>query len=161
MKQPIQITRSGNIRALRKTIKKSKDEKQKVRIRAIIRIKRGENRLELAEDIGISDRTLYNWVRMYNEGGSAALKMKQAGRPEGNPKWDTDIFDALITHIESHPGYWSIPKMRIWVEKKYKKEIPDVTIWYHLKQRKYSYKSGRPHPYKGDRKAQEVFKKKG
>ena len=160
MSKTIHITKRETIASLRKKIKESDDEMQKTRIRGIIRVKQGAKKKAVAEEFVVDRITVLNWVKAYNAGGTERLKMSRGGRPEGNPKWDTALFDALIIHIDTHPGYWSIPKMRVWLKKKYEKEIPDGTIWYHLKQRKYSYKSGRPHPYKGNRKAQAAFKKR-
>ena len=46
------------------------------------------------------------------------------------------------------------------VQHHFKKDIPEQTIWYHLDTHKYSYKSARPHPYKGNKEQQESFKKR-
>ena len=49
--------------------------------------------------------------------------------------------------------------MMEWIEQRFKKEIPEQTIWYQLDKRGYSYKSSRPHPYLGNKEKQESFKK--
>ena len=50
--------------------------------------------------------------------------------------------------------------MQEWIEENHKETIPESTIWYHLKCLKYSYKSARSHPYKGDKEQQDSFKKR-
>jgi transposase len=157
----IPITRCESVSTLRKKLAHSKDADQKMRIRAIINIKKGAKRREVAKNVVISRTTLVSWVATYNEGGTDALKMSKGGRPEGNPKWDTNIFDALIKEIDKGEHYWSVPLMQQWIEEHYEKNVPESTVWYHLTALDYSYKSARPHPYKGDAEKQKAFKKGG
>lgn len=138
---------------------KSSDEGQKLKLRAIINIKKGKKVKQVAEDLLVSRQSLSAWQRIYNDEGIEGLATNKGGRPEGNPTWDENIFIALTEHVEKTGGYWSVPLMQKWIEGKYKKTIPLQTIWYHLCLLEFSYKSARPHPYKGDRKRQELFKK--
>lgn len=87
------------------------------------------------------------------------LISNKGGRPEGNPKWDTAIFDALVKEIDTKKGYWSIPRMQQWIREHHKKEIPEQTVWYRMDKLNYSYKSARPHPVQGNKEKQEAFKK--
>ncbi|MBU0723065.1 winged helix-turn-helix domain-containing protein [Patescibacteria group bacterium] len=114
----------------------------------------------MAQDFVVTRKTVLYWVTTYNKGGVDALKMSKGGRPEGNPVWDTKIFNKLIKEIDKGGTYWSIPLMKEWIAKKHKKDIPINTIWYHVKQFNYSYKSARSHPYKGNKEKQEIFKKR-
>ena len=82
----------------------------------------------------------------------------KGGRPEGNPKWDSALFEDLANVIDKG-GYWSIPKMQAWISEHHKKDIPEQTVWYRMNQLDYSYKGARPHPVQGDKDKQEVFKK--
>lgn len=139
---------------------KSSDEGQKLRLRAIINIKKGKLSKQVSEEILISRRSLSSWVGKYNEKGIEGLVTNKGGRPEGNPKWDVKIFDALTAMIKSTGGYWSIPKMQEWIKNKYQQSIPEQTVWYHLDKLGFSYKSARPHPYKGNKEQQDSFKKR-
>jgi transposase len=112
------------------------------------------------EDFVIVKSTLWYWIKKYNEKGIEGLIFDKGGRKEGNPKWDKEIFDKLIKEIDKNDKLWSVPLMKEWIMKNNKIDIPQSTIWYHLQLKKYSYKSLRPSPYKGDEKAQEEFKKK-
>ena len=139
---------------------KSKDEGQKLRLRAIINIKKGKLLKQVSEELLISRRSLSTWVHRYNNEGVNGFKTNKGGRPEGNPTWDTAIWDGLTALITEKGGYWSIPKMQEWIMETYKKSIPEQTVWYNLNKLNFSYKSSRPHPYLGDEEKQSVFKKK-
>lgn len=138
---------------------KSSDDGQKLRLRAIINIKKGKLMKQVSEELVVSEKSLGVWLSRYNEKGIDALASNKGGRPEGNPKWDTAIWDTLGKTVKTTGGYWSIPKMQEWIQNKYKKVIPEQTVWYHLDKLGFSYKSSRPHPYKGDHERQESFKK--
>ncbi len=159
MAHPIALRRGESIASLRQTIKESGDEAQKARLRAIINLKEGATRVEVAKRFVVDTDSLTAWVKAYNKGGTAALKMSKGGRPEGNPKWDTKIFDALAKEIDKGGRYWSVPLMQQWIKEHFKKDVPGNTVWYHVTNLDYSYKSARPHPYKGDALKQEAFKK--
>jgi transposase len=159
MRHPIPLRRRDSVQTLRQALAQSDDAEQKTRIRAIINIQEGVKRTRVAEHFVISRTTLLSWVVAYNKGGIVALKMSKGGRPEGNPKWNTKMFGALAKEIDKGGRYWSVPLMQQWIKKKYKKHIPETTVWYHVTSLDYSYKSARPHPYQGDTAQQEVFKK--
>jgi transposase len=139
---------------------KTSDEGQKLRLRAIINIKKGKLIHQVAEDLVVTRRSVSTWQNKYNEKGIEGLTTNLGGRPEGNPTWDTEIWTALGKTVKTQGGYWSIPKMQEWIKEKYKKSIPEQTVWYHLDKLGFSYKSARPHPYLGDKEKQTVFKKK-
>ena len=143
---------------LREKIGRSSDEASKTRLKAIILAKKGKKRFEIVSQLIVDPKSVTTWIQRYNKEGSDALKSNKGGRSEGNPKWDASIFNDLAKEIDKG-GYWSIPKMQEWVREHYKKDIPEQTVWYRMDQLKYSYKSSRPHPVKGDKEKQESFKK--
>jgi len=159
MAHPISLRGRDSVAELRRKIKASGDEAQKARIRAIINIKEGATRVEVARRFVVDTDSVTAWVKAYNKGGVAALAMSKGGRPEGNPRWDAKIFDSLVKEIDRGGRYWSVPLMRQWIEEHFKKNIPENTVWYHVTGLDYSYKSARPHPYKGNTEKQEAFKK--
>lgn len=138
---------------------KCNDDGQQLRLRAIINIKKGKLMRQVSEELVVSEKSLGVWLARYNAKGILGLASNKGGRPEGNPKWDNEIWVALASHIKMKGGYWSIPKMQEWILAQYKKVIPEQTVWYNLDRLGFSYKSARPHPYKGDRERQESFKK--
>lgn len=159
MKTKIQLQKRHTITELEKAAKESKDQDQKTRIKAIIALKKDVSRSIVAKDFLIDPKTLRYWIRSYNKNGLEGLVMSKGGRHEGNPVWDTDIFTALTKELDKQQGCWSIPLMQDWIKKHKKKMIPESTILYHLKVLEYSYKSLRPHPYLGNKKVQDAFKK--
>lgn len=156
----IQLQARDSVPDLKRALKESADAEQKNRIKAIINIKEGATKLATAKRFVVSRTSVVSWVTAYNEGGVEALMMSKGGRPEGNPKWDTALFDDLSKEIDKG-GYWSVPRMREWIKEKYKKDIPEQTVWYHMDQLNYSYKGARPHPMQGDKEKQNAFKKGG
>ena len=161
MGKQIKLTRRDSERKLRRELSETTDEAQKTRIRAIISVKNKKNHTETAKQLCITRSTLLVWIRAYNEGGTKALQFSKGGRAEGRPIWDTTIFEKLSAEIDKGGRYWSIPLMQEWIKENYDKEIPESTVWYHMRDLNYSYKSARPHPAQGDKKAQAAFKKGG
>ena len=137
----------------------TKSSSEKVRVRAIIKIGQQKQIQDISKELMISRRSISRWNKRFLQGGIVGLLDNNGGRKEGNPKWDTSIFDALLCEIDKQEQYWSIPLMIKWIQKKYKKTIPEQTVWYQLDKRGYSYKSSRPHPYLGNKEKQESFKK--
>lgn len=159
MAKALSLSTRDSVAQLRSAVLSSSDEAQKTRIRAIIRLREKATRTVVARDFVVDRDTVTNWIAAYNSGGIPALAMSKGGRPEGNPTWDTAIFDALIKEIDKGGRYWSVPLMQEWITEKYEKEIPENTVWYHVTGLDYTYKSARPHPMKGDTAKQEAFKK--
>ena len=137
----------------------TKSSSEKVRVRAIIKIGQQKQIQDISKELMISRRSISTWNKRFLQQGIVGLLDNNGGRKEGNPKWDTSIFDALLCEIDKQEQYWSIPLMIKWIQKQYKKTIPEQTIWYQLDKRGYSYKSSRPHPYLGNKEKQESFKK--
>lgn len=154
----IHVAATADARELREALRASHDDAQKTRIRAIIKLVEGAPKIKVAHDLTISRTSLIEWVKCYNDGGVDALVFSKGGRPEGNPKWEQEPFDALAKEIDKG-GYWSIPRMREWLKEKHKKDIPEQTVWYRMDTLGYSYKSARPHPTQGSKERQETFKK--
>lgn len=159
MAQLLIVRARDSAAALRKAVASSDDEAQKTRIRTILHIKEGATHTAAARRFVVSRTSVISWISAYNKGGVAALLMSKGGRPEGNPRWDRTIFDALAKELDTGGRYWSVPLMVEWIKEKYKKDIPENTVWYHMTDLDYSYKSARPHPCKGNKEAQEAFKK--
>lgn len=155
----LSLTPRDSVQTLRRAVVASADEAQKTRLRGIIRIKEGASRAMVARDFVVDSDTVTNWIKEYNASGIVALAMSKGGRPLGNPKWDTAIFDALTREIDKGGRYWSVPLMQEWIKETYKKEIPENTVWYHVRDLNYSFKSARPHPSQGNTEAQDAFKK--
>lgn len=160
MKNHIPLRDRDTMAQLRSALKQTRDPVLAVRLKAIILRKQGRTPQEVARSLLVSDRAVRNWVLAYNASGVPGLKPKPPGRPEGNPKWDSSVFNDLAREID-RGGYWSIPKMQEWLVTEKGVNIPEQTVWYRMDQLHYSYKSARPHPMQGSKERQEAFKKGG
>lgn len=158
--RPFAIVPHDKVAELKQKIKQSKDDAYRVRLRVIIKAIEGKSRGTIADELAVSIRGISKWVKKYNALGIAGLITKPSGRPEGNPKWDTMLFNDLAKEIDKG-GYWSIPRMQEWFKKQYDKIIPEQTVWYRMDQLNYSYKGARLHPMQGNKEKQESFKKGG
>jgi len=146
---------------LEKEIKSTRDGRYRLRVQAILLAQEGLKSHEISEQLKIATVSFFKWKRWYNEKGLVGIKeVSQGGRPEGNPKWDNAIFEALYEKLDLMQEYWSVPKMQEWIIEHYNVEIPTSTIEYRLKVNGYSFKSSRPNPYKGDKEQQASFKKR-
>ena len=152
------VVAHDTVAELRKTLRIAHDEAFKNRVKAILLALEGKKRYEIATQLAVDDKSVTTWIQRYNKGGADALITNKGGRKEGNPKWDTALFESLAKEIDKG-GYWSIPLMMEWIQKQYKKDIPEQTVWYRMNQLNYSYKGARPHPVQGDKERQETFKK--
>lgn len=147
---------------LKSLLIKNKDELMKTRVKILLLIKKDFSRKEISERLSVNIDTITDIVKRYNKNGFKSLKTNKGGRPDGNPIWANNIFTKLIEEIDKQDTYWSIPIMQNWIQKNYKESIPEQTVWYRMnKMNGMSYKSSRPHPYLGDQKKQDMFKKKG
>lgn len=158
----IKVKNKDTVEELKAEVKKTKDEKYKTRLKAIIKVKEEKNktRKDISNELVMSHHTLAKWIKKYNKSGIGALKTKKTGRPKGKAKWDDKIFKKLTKEIDKANQYWSVRIMADWLKKNEKIKIPESTIWYRIIQLGYSNKSSRPYPYKGDKEKQEEFKKR-
>ena len=159
MARTIELLHTNTLEELRIALRESKDESQKTRLKVIISLRKGVTRINTGAKLLINTNTITEIVKRYNQKGLVGLRINKGGRKEGNPKWNTEIFNELVKEIHKQDKYWSIPLMMQWIKEKYKQDIPEQTVWYHIDKRGYSYKSARPHPYLGNKEKQDAFKK--
>jgi transposase len=116
---------------------------------------------QLCQEYLVDRNTITGWVKLYNEGGMGLLQeMKKRGVRPGSYTWSEEMFQALFDEINKQEEHWSGPKMQVWLEERFGKEVPLRTIYNRLRMAGISYKSGRPTPYKGNGEEQEAFKKR-
>ena len=160
-KKPIILQNKHSVKQLLKILHKATEPLERNRIKVLIDLKNGKTKAEIAEVFQMERGTILDWIKAYNKDGLKGLKTNKGGRPEGNPIWSDKIFENLEKEIDKQGQYWSIPLMVTWIKKKYKKDIPEQTVWYRMvKMSNFSHKSSRPTPYLGDKKKQVEFKKK-
>lgn len=81
--------------------KAEKDARVRERIRAVILAKKGRMAKEIAEDLGVSPRSVQYWVHKYNEGGVKNLPDKPRSGPPR--KCSPDHFEAVKKRIVDGP----------------------------------------------------------
>jgi transposase len=158
MQHRIPLKPHASIDTLTATLKSARGDILRTRLKAIILRARDHTPQEIAERLLVNDRSVRDWITLYNDSGIAGLSPKPSGRTEGNPKWDSVVFTELATEIDKG-GYWSIPRMQEWIHDTHRVDIPEQTVWYRMDKLKYSYKGARPHPVQGDIERQDTFKK--
>lgn len=126
MNTKIHLKNKYAIVQLQKAIKTSKDEGQKTRLRALIKLKKGYTRTATAKEFVVDRKTLLFWIKECNKEGVKALIMSKGGRPEGNPIWNKKIFNDLLKEVKKSKKCWSVPLMREWIRKHKKKRYPKV-----------------------------------
>jgi len=157
----LKLEELNTIDELKKEIRNSKDGKYQLRVITIMMAKRGVKSKEIQEELMISPNTYYKWIHKYNSGGLKALKaIRIKGRAEGNPKYENKIFKEVFESLDKMEEYWSIPKMQKLVKKLHNVDVPYETMRMRVKRARYSYKSNRPSPYKGNEEKKASFKKK-
>lgn len=160
MAKAITIKEHNTLEEIEREIKTTRDGRYRLRLQAIHLVMQRMHSAEIQSQLMISRPALFKWVKWYNEKGlDGILKVSLGGRPEGNPKWDDSIFTALCAKLDLMEEFFSIPKMKAWIEDTYKVSIPERTIHYRLRANGYTFKSSRPNPYKGDPDLQAAFKK--
>ena len=155
----IQLINHDTEDELLQEIRKSNNGRYQHRLRAILLVKRGLTATAIQAELLISSATYCKWLKNYNEHGKDILKQHNSGRKNGNPKYDSKIFEELFKQLDLMQEYWSVIKMQKFVKELHDIEVPNETMRMRVKRAGYSYKSNRPSPYKGDEKLQKILKK--
>lgn len=138
-------------------IRHEKDASVRDKYRAILWIHQGESRGAVAKRLGIGCNTLYRWVMRYNTSGESGLH-RQPG--QGRKKTLTpEIVDEIKDWVNAEEGVWTLKRMMLKLEESEGICVTQQAIWYALKASGWSWKTGRPSNPKGDKDAQEAFKK--
>lgn len=88
---------------IRKAIKSTSDGIFRLRLMIVEKLVAEPNLSlqKVAKALIVNRETVTKCLQLFNEGGIEALKPKQAGRKEGNPKYDDSIFQKLIETLKS------------------------------------------------------------
>ncbi|MCV6609077.1 MAG: helix-turn-helix domain-containing protein [Campylobacterales bacterium] len=128
---------------IRKAIKSTSDGIFRLRLMIVEKLVAEPNLSlqKVAKALIVNRETVTKCLQLFNEGGIEALKPKQAGRKEGNPKYDDSIFQKLIETLKSQETPWSVYQMQNHIRHTYNIEIPESTIYYRLSKMGYSKKA--------------------
>lgn len=109
------------------------------RLLAILALDEGESVAEVAERLGVTRQSVYNWARAFETGGStAALEDHYGG---GRPTvWTEELETLLLTALQQRPdqfGYpgpnWTVPLLQAYLERCSGQRVSDDTIRRHLR----------------------------
>ena len=129
------------------------------RLMAVLALDEGEPVSEVAERLGVTRQTVYNWARAFETGGGAvALEDHyRGGRPTA---WTKELEAALLAALRQRPdqlGYpgpnWTIPLLRDYLERCGGRRLSIDTIRRRLRRLDYLWKRPRyvlpPDPERG------------
>ena len=153
----LEVKNHNTIEELKKEIREAKNGRYALRVQCIKLKKEGKRTKEIEEALLISRDAVSRWVRRYNKEGLEGLKPKKpTGRKE---KWNDELFKELFEELNKNRGFWTIKKMQKFIKEKHNIKIPEESLRRKIHKAKYSWKTSRPNPYKGDKQKQEEFKK--
>ena len=112
--------------------KKCTDRKLKERILAIKLIYRGWKTKEVAEHLDVSQKTIYNWLNLWNEGELEALKPQKRGKRK-QPYLSQEEWQEILAEIEDK-GY-NLQKLREYVKTTRGKEYSYKGVWNVVRRR--------------------------
>jgi transposase len=159
----MQIIEHDSIAALQRLAKKERDGRVRQRAQGVILARRGHTCFEVAEALGVSDRTAREWVARYNRDGYAGLQEQPGrGRPARLEGRAVERFKARLEKgVRPEDGVCTlrgIDIMRI-LEQEFGVSYTLSGVYRLLHRLGYSSLMPRPRHHKADGQAQGVFKK--
>lgn len=117
---------------LEKEYKECEEPKFKERLLALKMVYSGRKVTEVAGDLSLSHKTVYNWIDAWNEGGLEGLKPKQRGKPRTAylelPDWEQ-----VISEIKDR-GY-NLQQVREYIEQTRGVNYSYKGVWTVLRQK--------------------------
>ena len=134
------IRQDISVQSIRKTIKSTSDGTFRLRLMIVEKLLSCPNLSlqSVAKDLIVNRETVAKCLNLFNEGGLELLRPKQAGRKEGNPKYDDKIFEDLLETIRKDHFNWSVYQMKSHIRETFGLEIPESTIYYRMSKMGYS-----------------------
>ena len=146
----LEVKDLNTIEELKKEIRRNtKNGRYSLRLRCVLLRKEGKSTKEIQESLLVSNFIARWWIRRYNEESLKALKYRHtSGKRE---VWTKKYFEELFEEIDKNRGVWTIKRMQEFIGNIHNVKIPLESIRRKLHQYKYSWKSSKPSPYKGDK----------
>lgn len=119
---------------IRRTIKNTQDATYRLRLMIIEKLlsERTMSLQAVARALIVNRETVTKCLKLFNDGGIDLLRPKQAGRKEGNPKYDGEIFMELIKVIKDNRKEWSVYQMQDFIKERHEVVVPESTIYYRI-----------------------------
>lgn len=144
------------IKYLEKLMKNEKNLKIKDRIRAILLMKKQYKQYEVAEILGVTERTLFNWKTRYEQHGYDELRDKPI--PGRNTFLDDEDMTKLKDLLKKRP-YWTAKEIQSLINEEFGRLF--VLRQVHRILRKIGMHCGKPYveDYRRPPDAEEILKK--
>lgn len=144
------------IKYLEKLMKNEKNLKIKDRIRAILLLKKNYKQYEVAEILGVTERTLFNWKTRYERHGYDGLLDKPI--PGRNNFLDDEDMTKLKDLLKKRP-YWTAKEIQSLINEEFGRLF--VLRQVHRILRKLGMHCGKPYveDYRRPTDAEEILKK--
>ena len=128
---------------------------QRLQMLRILKSGKATTLVEAAPLVGVTERSLQNWWRLYKQQG---LEMLLRVEPNRRPRLDAEQQQALVE--EAGKGEFStIAEIRRWVEQSFGISYTEVGMWKLVRKLKIKKKTPRPSHVKKNEEAVERFKK--
>jgi transposase len=105
-------------------------------------LKKGMKRYEIAAIVGVTAYTVGQWIKAWEKGGQAALKVKLGGRPKGSgrklyPHEEREIRKCLIDHCPDQLklpfALWTRQAVQLLIQHRFGIEMTLVSVGRYLK----------------------------
>jgi transposase len=141
----VQLT-SAQRRQLQEQLREAEDARYHRRLLALLALDEGDAVAEVAERLGVTRQSIYNWARLYEAEGSAAALQDHYGG--GRPSVWTDERQALlVAALRQRPdqlGYpgpnWTVPLLQAYVERVGGLQVSEDTLRRQLQRLDYVWK---------------------
>jgi len=93
---------------LRRQLKHTQDAVLYRRTLALVELSQGKSVAEVAETLGVSRQTVYNWIETYAEAYDP-LSVRDAARSGRPSSWTPDLQELLHGLLKERPSQWGLP----------------------------------------------------
>ena len=144
------------IKILEKLVKKEKNPKLRDRLRGILLLKKNYKHSEVAEILGVTERTLYNWKKRYNQSGYNGLKTNPI--PGRNTILDEEDMKKL-KELLGMRDYWTSKEVRELIKNEFDIEFTPRHIPRILRKLGMKYQKPYVNDYRRPEDAEDILKK--
>jgi transposase len=134
---------------LQQQLKSTQDAHLYRRTLAVLEFSKGRSITDIAQTLGVSRQSVYNWIEQYTQDCSPAAlhDAPRCGRPS---RWDDEaraLLAALLAHTPPQFGYpaanWTVPLLRDQLQQRLGQSFADDTVRRELRRQCYVWKRPR------------------
>ena len=141
---------------LEKLVRKEKNSNLRDRLRGILLLKKNFTPGEVAEILGVTERTVFNWKKRYNHSGYNGLKTNPI--PGRNTILNKEDMEKLKELLEMK-DYWTSKEVRELIKNKFDVEFTPRHIPRILRKLGMNYSKPYVNDYRRPEDAEEILKK--